>query len=611
MCGINGFSWNDERLIQQMNAVIKHRGPDDDGTYTNSFVSLGNVRLSIIDLSPSGHQPMTDTKKKLWIVYNGEIYNFHELRETLQKKGYVFTSHSDTETILYAYKEWGIHCSEKLKGMWAFAIYDMEKKELFLSRDRFGIKPLYYYYDGEKLIFSSEIKALFKHSCVPKEQNDEIIFDYLYFHLIDHVEDTFFKGIKRLMPAHNAVFELKQRKMNIWQYYTIPKSTQRNWGTETFKKLFFTVVQRHLTADVPVGSCLSGGLDSSSIVCAMRKILPDGEIKTFSLIFPGKKIDEDVFQNEVAKKCKVDQFKTTFDEEDILRDIRDLVYTQEEPFGSLSMYGQYRVMKLAKENNLKVLLDGQGGDEILGGYEWFYGYYLAELLFTGHWIKAVKEFFSYKKYHKNILPLKCIFLLVVPRPLIHFLWRKRYLYFNNIFLETFKKRQTKDALWNSHSFQDISILAETYFSLPELLRYDDKNSMRWGVESRVPLCDHDLVEYVISLPTETKIQGDMAKIILRDALKDILPEMIRSRRDKIGFATPDETLLRTETGKTFAFEIFRSESFKKRPYWNQGKVEQMLDKHVRMKQNHTQDLWKMIILELWFRMWIDESSVIK
>jgi asparagine synthase (glutamine-hydrolysing) len=613
MCGINGFSWDDEDLIQKMNNAIKHRGPDDEGFYRDNNVSLGNVRLSIIDLSEHGHQPMKNNECKNFIVYNGMVYNFNEIRETLEKKGYKFTSNSDTEVILYSYEEWGFDCVEKFNGMWAFAIYDMEKKIVFISRDRFGIKPFFYHYDGENLIFSSEIKGIFSNSKIKREQNDKTIFDYLYFNLLDHTENTFFKGIKRLMPGHNAIFNIKKRELKIWKYYDLEKKVNEKdtKDKKNFRDIFFNAVKSYLVADVSVGSCLSGGLDSSSIVCVMREILPKKEIKTFSLVFPGKKIDESKYQNEVVEKCHLQQFKTTFEDEDILRDLEDLIRTQDEPFGGLSIYGQYRVMKIARENGLKVMLDGQGGDEILGGYSWFFGYYFTELFLKYKWVTLIKEIISYRKCHKNLVPLNYSFLILAPRFITKFLWTRRFKYLNRKFLEEYRGGKEKDILWDSRSFNDISFLAETYFSLPSLLRYEDKNSMKWGIESRVPFCDHELVEYVLSLPANMKIKTDVAKIILRESLKDILPEMIRNRRDKIGFTTPDDAILRTEQGSRFTWDIITSECFMKRRYWDQEKVKKMLQDHLDGRKNNAKELWKMIILEIWLRLQIDTDKQMK
>ncbi|ACS91070.1 Putative asparagine synthetase [Thermococcus sibiricus MM 739] len=566
MCGINGFSWSDVKLVREMNDAIRHRGPDDEDIYVDENVSLGHVRLAIIDLSPKGHQPMRYEKdgREIWIVYNGEVYNFMELRKELEERGYTFNSNTDTEVILAAYLEWGFDCIKKFNGMWAFAIYDKGKNLLFLSRDRFGIKPLYYYYDGQNIIFSSEIKAILEHN-IERKPNDSVIFDFLYYNLLDHTEDTFFEGIKRLMPGHSAVFDLTTRKLKTFKYYELREQVKlKTVITENpavFRDIFKKAVQRRLIADVPVGSCLSGGLDSSSIVCMMREINKNLEIKTFSLVFPGFKLDESKYQESVVRECNVKRYTTTFTVGDILRDIDDLVYSQEEPFFTLSIYGQYRVMKLAKEHGMKVLLDGQGSDEILGGYHHFFEYYFAELFRSFRWIKLISEIIAYYKTYKSWSPISNMIFYLSPKFVKRLLWKRRFPYLADDFVERYKDRGSKEPQWGAKSLKEALILAETYYSLPHLLRFEDKNSMRWSIESRVPFCDHELVEYVLSLPAEAKIDKGITKKILREALRGILPEDIRTRTSKIGFATPDEDILRTEVGYTFAKSIIESNSF--------------------------------------------------
>ena len=615
MCGINGFSWSDNSLINKMNALIRHRGPDDEGVYVDDNVSLGHVRLAVIDLSPKGHQPMGYTKdgEEIWIVYNGEIYNFADLRKELRKKGYTFNSDTDTEVILAAYLEWGFDCVKKFNGMWAFAIYDKSRNILFLSRDRFGIKPLYYYYNGENIIFSSEIKAILAHR-IERKPNDAIIFDFLYYNLLDHTEDTFFKGIKKLMPGHNCVFDLKSRNLKIWRYYSLKKRISSMIRdsisniSKKFREIFFKAVKRRLIADVPVGSCLSGGLDSASIVCVMKCLNPKSEIKAFSLVFPGLKIDESKYQNSVVQKCLVKRFTTTFTVDDIIKDIEDLIYTQEEPFPTLSIYGQYRVMKLAHEKGMKVLLDGQGSDEILAGYYYFFSYYFVELFRKLQWKELLSEIMAYYKIHKTITPIISMVFHLLPRSIKHLLWKRRIKYISESFFKRYKHRKSKDPMWDIKTLKEALILAETYYSLPHLLRFEDKNSMRWSIESRVPFCDHELVEYVLSLPPQAIIKKGVTKRVLREALKDILPENVRNRVSKIGFATPDENLLRTEQGYRLVKSIIQSHSFRNRKYWKVDIIRKMLEEHYKGEKNYSQELWKVIILELWFRRWIDRTE---
>ncbi len=609
MCGINGFSWADETLVRRMNDAIRHRGPDDEGVYIDDQVSLGHVRLAILDLSPRGHQPMKYKKdnREVWIVYNGEIYNFIELRGRLEDERYSFKSNTDTEVILAAYLEWGPECVRMFNGMWAFAIYDKNKNKIFLSRDRFGIKPLYYYYDGNNLIFSSEIRAILEHD-IKRKPNDAMIFDFLYYNLLDHTEETFFEGIKRLMPGHNLVFDLKTRTLDIHQYYNLRanvRSKKEPADPQRFRELFFRSVKRRLIADVPVGSCLSGGLDSSSVVCAMRQIEPDKNIRTFSLVFPGLEIDESRYQKAVVDRCNVEWYKTTFTSKEVLNDLEDLIETQEEPFSTLSIYGQYRVMKLAREHTMKVLLDGQGSDEILAGYHYFFGYYYYELFKQLKWRQLIKEVISYRKNTGSFKAVKYFAGLLLPEKLQRWILN-RSTYLSKEFIKRFKNR--KDPRFQKKGLNE-ALISAVINNLPHLLRFEDKNAMRWSIETRVPFLDPELVEYVLSTPPEAKIKNGITKIMLRNALKGIVPEVILNRKDKIGFATPDREIANSQEIREFIWEIINSESFKRRKYWDWKKIHKIYRSKNGSKSIFIGEaIWKVVILELWLRKWIEGSG---
>jgi len=611
MCGINGFSWTNETLVRKMNDAIRHRGPDDEGVYIDNKVSLGHVRLAIIDLSPKGHQPMKYEKdgREVWIVYNGEIYNFMEIRGKLEKIGYSFNSNTDTEVILAAYLEWGPDCVKKFNGMWAFAIYDKNKDIIFLSRDRFGIKPLYYYYDGKNIVFSSEIKAILEHD-IERKPNDAVIFDFLYYNLLDHTEETFFEGIKRLMLGHNAIFDLRTRKIKIWKYYDLAskvKIRENPANPQKFRELFSRAVKMRLVADVPVGSCLSGGLDSSSVVCIMRQIKPDADIKTFSLVFPGLEIDESQYQKAIVNKCNVEWYKTTFTAKDVLRDLEDLIQTQEEPFFTLSIYGQYRVMKLAREHAMKVLLDGQGSDEILAGYHYFFGYYYYELFRNLKWGRLIKEIINYRKNTRSFKAVKYFAGLLLPEKLQRLLLN-RSTYLSKEFIKRFKHR--KDPRFQRKELNEALINA-VINNLPPLLRFEDKNAMRWSIETRVPFLDPELVEYVLSTPSDAKIKDGLTKVILRKALRGIVPDVILDRKDKIGFATPDREIANSSEIKKFIWDIINSESFKNRKYWDWKKIHKIYKNNVSNSKDIFvgEAIWKVVILELWLRKWVEGDTL--
>ncbi len=600
-----------------MNEIIRHRGPDDQGQYSTKQFSMGTVRLSILDLSSLGHQPMTYSKdgKEVCITYNGEIYNFHDLKTELEALGYLFKSNSDTEVILASYLEWGPECVNKFCGMWAFALYDREKNFLFLSRDRFGIKPLYYYCGGEKLIFSSEIKAILQHE-IERKPNEKLIFDYLFYGLVDHTEDTFFQQIKRLLPGHSAIFYLENREFRVWRYYTLKVKQQAKLmssdaSVQDFTNLFYQSVGQHMLSDVVVGSCLSGGLDSSSIVCAMRQNKPNGEIQAFSLGFPGTTIDETPFQKEVASACGAKLSSTTFSPDDLLRDFEDLVWSQEEPFLSLSIYGQYKVAKLVNENHVKVVLDGQGGDETLGGYQYQFGYYYYELFRRGQLIRLIKEILAYRKKHHSLSALNYFAGLLLPQTLKNFFLARNKYHLTKDFVK--KYSMENDRRFQRKSLNDSLLEATTYSPLPSLLRYEDKNSMRWSVESRVPFLDHTLVEFSISTRSDCKINYGSTKILLRKALDGKLPANILKRQDKIGFEVPERA--NSEAIQQFIRKIVESSQFKNRSYFDSEKVSRLLSETFstgkRPKIFAGEDIWRIVILELWFRIYIDPPSIIE
>jgi asparagine synthase (glutamine-hydrolysing) len=609
ICGINGFTWNDPSLIERMNQALEHRGPDDQSTYVDDKVSLGHCRLSIIDLSSAGRQPKTNEDETIWIVFNGEIYNFQEIRKVLEAKGHRFSSNSDTEVIIHAYEEWDTKCVEKFNGMWAFAIYDKNKNILFMSRDRFGVKPLYYYQNEKGILFSSEIKGILKHN-IPMQPNDRAIYDFLALGFVDHKRETFFAGINRLMPGENMVYDLAQGMEKIARWYDPAKreEVEPNMSEEEaasrLRALFEDSVRFRLISDVPVGSCLSGGIDSSAIVYAMRKQKKSGEIKAFSMVFPGKKIDESSFIDEVVSDTRTEVHKITPTIQDLMTDLYDLIRTQEEPFGTLSIYGQYKVMQLAHERKMKVLLDGQGSDEIFAGYFIYFKYYFFESLLHLHMSEAIET----QKRIKN----KLHDLLIFPAMTILSMLGCSQGIFRNLwltqmkFLKGFEGLEMANPLMERGFSLNRALFSDlTRYSIPQLLRYEDKNSMRWSIETRVPFLDYRLVEYALSLPSTMKIQKGTTKYILRKALKDLVSERILNRRDKIAFATPDKSWLNASEFASVMEKLIDSDEFKRRKYWKPGEVRRLLEEHLSGKKNHEDTLWRIINVELWFNVFMD------
>lgn len=618
MCGISGFSWNDAALIDSMNAAIKHRGPDDQGIYLDEHVSLGHCRLSIIDLSTAGRQPMTNEDESIWIVFNGEIYNFAEIRKHLEERGHNFKSYTDTEVIIHAYEEWGLSSIERFNGMWAFAIYDKNKKCIFLSRDRFGVKPLYYYQDDRGIIFSSEIKGLLKHN-IERMPNDKAIYEYLAFGFTDHSKETFFLGINRLMPGENLVYDLDKRNLRTSKWYNLGsriKEMKLKEGDpasegaliKKIRDIFKSSVAYRLIADVPVGSCLSGGIDSSSIVYTMRA-LSTSQIKTFSMVFPGQRLDESVYIDEVVADTKVEGYKVSPTTEDLMKDLSDLIKTQEEPFRSISIYGQYKVMELAHKNRMKVLLDGQGADELFAGYFIYYKYYIFESLFNLKLNEAKSAAYASKNSLNDLIVFPVATVLSkfrLTEGVLQRIWLHKMKYLNGFFKGKVENPYSERGFnLNKALFSD-----HTKYSIPQLLRYEDKNSMRWSIESRVPFMDYRLVELVFSLPSNYKIRNGITKYIFRKAIEGSVSDKIIRRRDKIGFATPDKDWVASKTFIKFLKEIITSESFKSRKYWKQDVVLSILQDHENDKRDYSEDLWRLINTELWLRMFMDSKKEI-
>ena len=596
-----------------MNQALQHRGPDDQSTYVDERISLGHRRLAIIDLSPAGRQPKCNEDASIWIVFNGEIYNFQEIRLKLEEYGHKFSSNTDTEVIIHAYEEWGTDCVQRFNGMWAFAIYDKNKGTIFFSRDRFGVKPLYFCQDENGLIFSSEIKGILQHS-IRRMPSDKAVYDFLVLGFVDHCKETFFMGINRLMPGESMIYDLSQGTMNIFRWYDLADrlSDEGNITEEDaakrIRELFMDSVRYRLISDVPVGSCLSGGIDSSSIVHAMRKKSEIGVIKTFSMVFPGKKLDESSFIDEVVAATKVEAYKVSPSSDDLQKDLFDLIWTQEEPFGSLSIYGQYKVMQLANKAGMKVLLDGQGSDEIFAGYFIYYKYYLFESLLHLRMRETMETAKRMKSRLQDMVLFPAMTLLStlgLSEGILQKLWlsRRKYLKgFDGVALANPLTERGFDLNRALHS--DL-----TRYSIPQLLRYEDKNSMRWSIESRVPFLDYRLVELAFSLPSRLKIRKGTTKYILRKAMKGLVSDRILERKDKIGFAAPDEDWLMSPDFVETARQIFASSKFKARRYWNAEVVMQMLEEHIKVgsksRKNHSEMLWRIVNVELWLRIFMD------
>jgi asparagine synthase (glutamine-hydrolysing) len=639
MCGIAGIISIDggiveKDMLERMTRLLHHRGPDDMGLYLDRNVGLGHRRLSIVDLSPAGHQPMNYADGRYWITYNGEVYNFRDIRAELEEKGYVFKSQTDTEVILAAYTEWGEQCLQRFNGMWAFAIWDTQQRKLFCCRDRFGIKPFYYSYNGRILHFASEIKALLVADDTCRDPNYRMIYDYLAYGRVGHSDETFFSHIQELKGGTLLECWPEEKRLRIRPYYdlfsnVVAPEANRDYERR-FYELFADSIRLRLMCDVPVGSCLSGGLDSSSVVCMLDKLIREGGVKlpggdsiqqTFSSRYEDKRHDEGKFIDAVIKQTAVKAHFTYPTGDQLLKDLSDLVYFQEEPFGSTSVYAQWKVFELMKQSGVKVALDGQGADELLAGYSDYVAPLFADLIKTFHWKDFANEFSAQVSLRGQVpshdllmaasylspQTLKTLIrgLKALVRPL-NGIDRKDGL--SKEFSAEFHNRYPtgKSVDGRIKSFMNFELYQSLMFdSLPSYLRYEDKNSMAHSVESRLPFLDYRLVQLAFSLPSEMKLYRGTTKQVLRSAMKDILPEEVKSRKDKIGFSTPEDLWFRTDL-KEAVLSITNSELFQKRPFFDCDIVKREILAHQAGEKNISTTIWRWVNLELWMRMFIDE-----
>lgn len=598
MCGICGFNWADDRLLSGMLGLLSHRGPDDEGKYSSGGVTLGHRRLSIIDLSAKGHQPMSNEDGTVLIVYNGEVYNYASLRDELRTMGHRFGSDTDTEVIIHAYGEWGTDCLRRFNGMWAFCIYDRRKNILFLARDRFGVKPLYLFRDKGSFMFSSEIPPLLLHN--PKtEVNEKLVYDFLLYNITDHTNETFFSGITKLPTGSYCVFDLATKEMKTTTWWRIDSKTDQEISYDEavtrLRNLLSDSVDIRLRSDVPVGTCLSGGLDSSTIVSLLDSTRK-ASIKTFSAVFSGFEFDETRHIDLVAKTKGVENYKITPNSISLFEDIRDFVKTQGEPVPGPSPYAQYCVMKLARENNVTVLLDGQGSDEILAGYHYFFGFYLWGLLSRLDILSFFSELLSLLAGGKWKMGIMSLMFLLLP----HKLRQRHFLKRSNINLEFCKRFDTPFCRsYYSCSNLKSSLMFHLEHKLEHLLKWEDRNSMRFSREARVPFLDYRIAEFVMRLPEEYIIGSGLTKRILRDSMRGVVPKEILERRDKIGFAVPEEQWIASEQIRQMLTDLFVKNEPLCSKFIDLKKTRFMIKELKKGTTRDARTLWRSLFLELW------------
>lgn len=568
MCGIFGLlsqSLTKEHIeskLKVMSKILEHRGPDGNGIWvddnlSNLNVGLGHNRLSIIDLTDGAKQPMS-LSERFVITFNGEIYNYIELKEKLIQSGINFKSNSDTEVLLHMYAQYGEDCLDQIDGMFAFAIWDKIKLELFCARDRFGEKPFYYNLSNGEFTFSSEIKGLIS-SGVSNTQNEEMVYNYLFYNKLHDSQDlskTFYSQVKSLPPAHVLKFNNKN-ELIIKKYWSASSLslTQSdlsfNEATLEFEKLFSSSLSKRLRSDVKLGASLSGGLDSSFSVSMINRVAPDIEFSTFSAKFPGFIKDESKYIDIVRSYVNSSNFDCFPTENSITAKLSNVLHFQDEPILSPSILVQYDVMKLANENAVKVIIDGQGADEYLAGYTGFNDVFFKEMFKKSPrlFLKKYKEFLNFNKGNKINKSSKRVLSTLAKsivgnkslNTLSEFNIGKQLSKNGSNSLKDYFNDNKKFKFKSNYVFQNLDqCLRHSLFNgdLQDLLRFADRNSMANSVETRLPFLNHELVDFVLSLPSEYKFRNGYTKAILREAMKDKLPNEIIFRKEKVGYESP-------------------------------------------------------------------------
>lgn len=609
MCGINGFNFADENLLNEMNEANKHRGPDDRGTFVEDGVSLGHNRLSIIDLSPLGHQPMV-YRERFVITFNGEIYNFKELREELEKKEHTFRSKSDTEVILAAYAQWGADAIQKLNGIFAFAIWDKEKQELFLARDHVGVKPLYYYWDGKKFIFSSEIKSILRHG-VPRNIDLDSLNLYFRFLYVPGPK-TIWQNIFKLPAGSHAI--LQGIQLNVRQYWELKQGEPigREEAKEQILALFRDSVKRQLISDRPLGVFLSGGIDSTAVLGAMHEIVPN-KIKTFSLGYEATDEEEKYnadfkLAEKTAKFYGTDHYPIKISGKEVRDCFEKVVWHMDEPVSNHIQPSTYILSKHAREQ-VVVALGGDGGDELFGGYD---RYYYNALIDKIRLLPAPMRHPSILSFLGQITGKNTLVDKVGTDPgltrFLSFMAQKEEKISSFLKQEANKPESMREAFAPyfttiDKDFTNQMMIADIKTWLPdESLVRSDKLTMAHALEERVPILDHQLVELAMRIPSKYKIDSRrLGKKIWRDAVSGYLPPFIE-REKKRGFFSPASKWLRGDL-KDFAKEALSPgfNSGATRDFFDFTAIEKMLNDHLEVRGYALPQLWSLITFQVWYK----------
>jgi asparagine synthase (glutamine-hydrolysing) len=637
MCGIAGFVTNtpgagSEAVLRRMTDRIRHRGPDDDGFYIDDFAFLGHRRLSIIDVA-GGHQPMANESETVWIIYNGEIFNHADIRPDLERAGHRYTNRSDTETVVHAYEQYGPDCVGLFRGMFAFALWDSANRTLFCARDRLGIKPFYYYWDGRLFAFASEIKALLAHPAISTSFEDSLLSEYLGFGYVSE-ERTLFRNIRKLMPGHHLRLDLRNAEPNleIKRYWDVPEPGERRqkvtcrsdaeWIAETRRRLEETVRMR-LMSDVPLGMFLSGGVDSSAIA-ALIKRMADGPVKTFAVGYREEQFSELSYAAEVARAIGTDHHEVVIGMDDFFEALPGLIWHEDEPITWPSSVSLYFVSRLAAEQ-VKVVLTGEGSDEIFGGYE----RYLANLINQKYARLYGIVPGPLRRAIRNGVATSRLLNASTRRKLGHtFLGRDNSveaLFLDNFYC-AFPANERERLLtvppgdayanymryWNARP--DAPPLPRMLYAdqktyLVELLMKQDQMSMACSIESRVPFLDHQFVEFAMSMPDHMKIRGVTQKYVLKKAVEDLLPRDIVYRK-KMGFPTPLRKWLMDAASAPLIATLGESDGLLA-AYIDRGEVDGLVARHRAGLIDATDRIWRLLNLQIWGDVFITGKRTIR
>ncbi len=619
MCGINGFLGSDKRLVSRMNRILHHRGPDQQGVYADTFATLGSTRLAILDLSEKGRMPMHDGTQQRWIVFNGEIYNFKDIRADLTKKGHRFKSDSDTEVILKAYKQWGPKCVEKLNGQFAFCIYDRRKKQLFLARDRLGINPLFYYHDGKNFAFSSEIKSLLLHPEIKREMDWNSLAAYLTLRYVPG-QDTIISGIRKLPTGHTLLIDIKNpKKLTINRFWapiwTKSGLTERDAAKKVLELLEDSVRMRML-ADVPLGAFLSGGIDSTAMVALMAKHseLP---VKTFSVGF-----DEASFSEVENSRLVADEIGTEHTEIEVALDstaiLPKVVWHVDDLMADPAALPTY-VMSQETRKHVTVVLSGDGNDELHGGYFWHW------LLNTGHAIGSFlpEQFKSAGSQGMKLLP-DIPYIRRMGKLVLANTPTERLYSVLGIFTPEEQEKLLTDSAQENITWSPKGIMkpyaGENLPPLHQWMAYDlenwlpddilvksDRVSMAHSLEMRVPFLDHRYVELALSLPASMKMKGSTEKYLFKRAMKGIVPRSIIKRK-KQGFGVPINDWL--EAGLKHEAElVFKQSSLLNSEYFRKQRISRILSQHQTSRKIYKKQFWSLLTLALWHKIHIEDAII--